>query len=74
MVQVAIHGGGSDTWWRYSWIGRQRNTHKKSICRETERATTNPRPPLESSRRGASIGAKTQAPFLFSGKLILKNR
>ena len=55
----------------YSWIGRQRKTHKKLFCRETERATTNPRPLLESPRRGASIGVKTQAPFLFFGKLIL---
>ena len=36
----------------YSWIGPLVYTHDKSICQRTKRATTNPRPPLESSRQG----------------------
>ena len=38
----------------YSWIGRQEPLRKKSICQQTEIATDIPKPPLESSRKGAS--------------------
>ena len=38
----------------YSWVGRQEYTRKKSICQQTEIATDIPKPPLESSRKGAS--------------------
>ena len=38
----------------YSWIGRQEQLHKKLICQQTEIATDIPKPPLESSRKGAS--------------------
>ena len=35
----------------YSWIGPPVHAHGKLIPEKTRRATTNPRPPLESSRR-----------------------
>ena len=38
----------------YSWIARPVQLHKKSICQKLGVATKNPRPPLESSRKGAS--------------------
>ena len=38
----------------YSWTGRQEHARKKSICQQTEIATDIPKPPLESSRKGAS--------------------
>ena len=41
----------------YSWIERQKYAHKKSIPEKTVRATTIPRPPLESSRREESRSA-----------------
>ena len=43
----------------YSWIGPPVETHKKLICQRTVRATTTPRPPLESSRQGESKPAET---------------
>ena len=47
---------------------------QKLICHETKRATTDPRPRMKSSHRGASTGVWVQAPFLFFGELFLKNR
>ena len=41
----------------YSWIGRPIRVDKKIIPEKTVRATTIPRPPLESSRRGESRSA-----------------
>ena len=38
----------------YSWIARPVQLHKKLICQNLERVTKDPRPPLESSRKGAS--------------------
>ena len=57
----------------YSWIGHPVRTHKKSICRETERATTDLKLRTKSSRQGASTGARKKSivPFL---DLFLKNR
>ena len=49
----------------YSWIARPVQTHTKIICQGTEKATTDSRLRTKSSRRGASIGAVIQAPFLF---------
>ena len=48
----------------YSWIGRPVRTHRKSICRETERATTDLNIGMKSSRRDASNGGVQQ--FMFS--------
>ena len=41
----------------YSWIGRPVQTQKKTICRETERATTDLNIRMKSSPEGASNGA-----------------
>ena len=49
----------------YSWIDHQKRTHFTSICRETERATTDLNITMKSPRLGASNGAWTQAQFLF---------
>jgi len=43
----------------YSWIAPPVQTHKNSIAEKTERATTIPRPPLESSWWGESKSALT---------------
>ena len=48
-------GRGSDG--GHSWIVDQQDAHEKLICQRTRRATTIPRPPLESSRRGESRSA-----------------
>ena len=60
-------------WYNYLQLDwpSETDTHKL-ICREAERATTDPRPRMKSSCRGASIGMVTKAPFLFFGELILK--
>ena len=52
----------------YSQIGPPKRTHKKSICQQTKRATTNPRPPLESFWQGASIGGVSIFISSFFGK------
>ena len=44
------------------------------IFRQTERATTDQRPRMESSCPGASIGVGISFMFSFFGKIILKNR
>ena len=41
---------------RYSWIGRPMRTHAKSIYRDTERATINPKLNMKSSHWGSSNG------------------
>ena len=43
----------------YSWIADQQDAHEKSVCRQTKRAMTIPRPPLESSPRGEFGSAVT---------------
>ena len=52
----------------YSW------THKMLICRETERATTNPRLRTTSSRQGVFTGVGKVVILSFFGDLSLKNR
>ena len=61
----AYHRGWFEVGWgeivayleEYSWIGRPVWTHNKSICRETERATTDLNIRMKSSRQGTSTGA-----------------
>ena len=47
-------GEKKETITRYSWIGPQEQPRKKLICQQTEIATNIPKPPLESSQKGAS--------------------
>ena len=49
----------------YSWTGHQKRTPFTSICRETERATTDLNIRINSSWRGASKSLVAQDPFLF---------
>ena len=56
----------------YSWIGRPERTHTKSICRETERATTDLNIRMKSSQPGASFGGVQKIIFSFFGELFLK--
>ena len=58
----------------YSWIGRPVRTHKKSICRETKRATTDLNIWMKSSRRGTSNGGVQKFIFSFFGELFLKDK
>ena len=54
----------------YSWIARPVQLHKKSICQISERVTKDPRPPLESSQKGASKWGWVQFVKLFFGGLF----
>ena len=54
----------------YSWIARPVQLHKKLICQKLEVDTKNPRPPLESSREGASKWGGTHFVKLFFGDLF----
>ena len=67
-LEINMHTGD------YSWIGRQKRTHKKLICQRTKRATTDWRPRTKSARQGESIGAAAQALSSFFGKLFMENR
>ena len=55
----------------YSWIGCPVRTHKKSICRETKRATTGLNTRMKSSHRGAFNGGVQKFIFSFFGELFL---
>ena len=58
----------------YSWIGRPVRTHKKSICREAKRATTNFNTYTDEklSIRGASNGGVQQFIFSFWRDILKK--
>ena len=58
----------------YSWIERPVRTHKKSICRETDRATTDLNVRMQHSQRDAFKGGVQKIIFSFFGELFLKNR
>jgi len=56
----------------YSWIGHSVRTHKKSICRETERVMADLNIRMKSSRQGAFNGGVQKIIFSFFGELFLK--
>ena len=58
----------------YSWIGHSVRTHEKSICRETKKAITNPKPRTKKFLLRRIHWCEANFHIFFFWRVILKNR